>query len=110
MITVDTIGRVRRAYWVQGKKIKAICRELRLARETLLRIVRAGENAPMPVYERKDQPYPKLGLFMQQLDELLAENEARPKRDRVTLKRIYAELVSGLRGRIRRGAPLCEGL
>jgi hypothetical protein len=28
MVTVDTIGRVRRAYWVQKKKIKAIAREL----------------------------------------------------------------------------------
>jgi hypothetical protein len=28
MITVDTIGRVRRAYFVQGRKIKAIAREL----------------------------------------------------------------------------------
>ena len=53
MITMDTIGRVRRAYWVQGKKIKAICRELRLARETVRRIVRSGKTAPMPVYERK---------------------------------------------------------
>jgi len=30
MITVDTIGRVRRAYFVQGRKIKAIARELKL--------------------------------------------------------------------------------
>ena len=32
MVTVDTIARVRRAYFVQGRKIKAIARELRLAR------------------------------------------------------------------------------
>lgn len=64
MITMDTIGRVRRAYWVQGKSIKAICRDLKLARETVRRIVRSGKTAPMPVYERKEQPFPKLGLFL----------------------------------------------
>ena len=45
MITVDTIGRVRRAYFVQGRKIKAIARELRLARNTVRDIVRASEAA-----------------------------------------------------------------
>ena len=44
MVTVDTIGRVRRAYWVQKKKIKAIARELRLSRGTVRRIVRSGET------------------------------------------------------------------
>jgi hypothetical protein len=32
MVTVDTIGKVRRAYWVQGRKIKAIARDLKLRR------------------------------------------------------------------------------
>ena len=35
MVTVDTIGRVRRAHFVQGRSIKAIARELRLARNTV---------------------------------------------------------------------------
>jgi len=59
MVTVDTIGRVRRAYWVQKKKIKAIARELRLSRGTVRRIVRSGET--VLTYERKEQPLPKLG-------------------------------------------------
>jgi transposase len=92
MITMDTIGRVRRAYWVQGKTIKAICRELKLARETVRRIVRSGKTAPIPAYERKEQPFPKLGLFLEQLDALLTENAGKPKRDRLTMKRIYERL------------------
>jgi transposase len=89
---MDTIGKVRRAYWVQGKKIKAICREQRLARETVRRIVRSGQTARLPVYERKEQPFPKLGLFLAQLDGLLSENASRPKRERVTMKRIHEQL------------------
>ena len=53
MITMDTIGKVRRAYWVQGRTIKAICREQKLARETVRRIVRSGKTSTLPVYERK---------------------------------------------------------
>jgi hypothetical protein len=54
MVPVNTIGGVRRAYWVQRKKIKVIARELRLARATVRQIALSGETAP--VYERKEQP------------------------------------------------------
>ena len=55
MITVDTIGKVRRAHFVQGKKIKAIAREMNLSRNTVRDIVRA-ETKTEHRYVRKDQP------------------------------------------------------
>jgi transposase len=90
MLTVDTIGKVRRAYWVQGKKIKAIARELKIARWTVRRIVRAGETERR--YERKSQPLPKLGAFKERLETLLAENAGKAKRDRLTTKRLFEQL------------------
>jgi transposase len=90
MVTVDTIGKVRRAYWVQQKKIKAIARELRLSRGTVRRIVRSGETAL--VYERTEQPLPKLGPFVAQLDKLLEANMAKRKRERLTTKRLTEQL------------------
>ena len=90
MITVDTIGKVRRAYWVQGKKIKAIARELKLARWTVRRIVRSGETER--VYNRTEQPHPKLGPYIETLEKLLTENAAKQKRERVTTKRLFGQL------------------
>src|SRR5207247_7825226 len=90
MVTVDEIGNVRRAYWVQGKKIKAIARETGLSRGTVRRIVRSGET--VLTYERKEQPLPKLGLFVEQLNKLLEANTAKRKRDRLTTKRLTEQL------------------
>src|SRR6478735_5987077 len=87
MVTVDTIGRVRRAYWVQRKKIKAIARELRPSRGTVRPIVRSGET--VLTYERKEQPLPKLGPFVEQLDKLLEANMAKPGRTQPS-KRVSA--------------------
>ncbi|HRD74859.1 MAG TPA: hypothetical protein PK264_02805 [Hyphomicrobiaceae bacterium] len=46
MISVDTIARVRRAHFVQGKSIKAISRELRLARNIFGEIERRETSEP----------------------------------------------------------------
>ena len=62
MVTVDTIGRVRRAHFVQGRAIKAIARELRLSRNTVRDIVRGGaEGETERSYVRREQPLPQLG-------------------------------------------------
>ena len=52
---------MRRAHFVQGKKIKAIGRELSLARNTVRDIVRGA--ATERGYARKDQPLPQLGAW-----------------------------------------------
>jgi transposase len=102
MITVDTVGRVRRAYFVQGRKIKAIARELKLARNTVRDIVRAGaggEDATERKYVRREQPLPQLGAFVAVLDAMLAANVDRPKRERLTYQRMFEELrLAGYQG------------
>ncbi len=39
-----------------------------------------------------DQPYPKLGPYLDELERLLSENAARSRRERVTLLRISEDL------------------
>ena len=88
---VDTIGRVRRAHFVQGKKIKAIARELRLSRNTVRDIVRAkGETEHR--YVRKDQPLPQLGAHVSPLEAMLGDNVSKALRERLTYQRMYEEL------------------
>src|SRR5258706_12348991 len=90
MVTGDTFGSVRWVDWVQKKKIKAIAWELRLSRGAVGRIVRSGET--VLTYERKEQPLPKLGPFVAQLDKLLEANMAKRKRERLTTKRLTEQL------------------
>ena len=98
MITVDTIGRVRRAHFVQKKSIKAISRELRLARNTVRSIIRAEAETERR-YERRAQPMPQLGPYIAALEAMLAANARRPKRERLTCQRMLEELrLEGYRG------------
>jgi transposase len=92
MLVVETIGRIRRGYFVQGRTIKAIARELKISRNTVRRVLRAGETSF--AYERSVQPRPKLGEWTSELERLLEENEGRPKRERGDLIRTFEELRS----------------
>ncbi len=90
MKSVDTIARIRREYFVRGKSIKQIVRELHVSRNTVRKVLRS--DATEFSYDRDIQPLPKLGCFTEQLDELLMLNEAKPSRERLTLIRIFEEL------------------
>lgn len=94
---METIGRVRQAYLVKGKKINAIARELRLSRNTVRRIVRSGEMEHR--YARRDQPLPQLGGHVAALEALLEANVGKSKRERLTFMRMFEELrLSGYIG------------
>jgi len=90
MLIVETIAKVRRDHIVDKKSIKAIVRDRGLSRNTVRKVLRSGETSFG--YERGDQPYPKLGPYLVELERLLAENEARSRRERVTLLRISEDL------------------
>jgi len=87
---VDTIARVRREFFVRGRTIKEICRELHVTRNTVRKIIRSDEAAF--VYERSVQPQPKIGAWREELDRILARNAGRPRRERLTLMRVFEEL------------------
>ena len=90
MLVVETIGKIRRAYFVQGKPIKAICRELKVSRKVVRKVLRSG--ATSFEYEREVQPLPKIGPWKADLERILAANAARPTRERLTLMRVFEEL------------------
>jgi transposase len=90
MLVVETIAKIRRAYFTLGKPIKEICRELRISRKVVRKVIRS--NATEFHYERSRQPQPRIGPWRERLEALLEENESKATRERLTLIRIYEEL------------------
>ncbi len=90
MLVVETIAKIRQAHFVHGKSIKQICRELRVSRNTVRKVLRSG--ATEFSYDRTTQPRPKIDPWRSELDEMLAANAKQPRRERLTLIRIYEEL------------------
>ena len=90
MLVVETIAKIRRAYFAQKKPIKAICREFRLSRKVVRKVIRS--QATEFHYERGRQPLPRIGPWRDQLDGLLLANEGKSARERLTLIRTFEEL------------------
>ena len=87
---VDTVARIRREFFVRGRTIKEIVRELHVSRNTVRKVLRSNET--VFDYERSVQPRPKLGAWKPELDRMLATNDARPARERLTLIRVFEAL------------------
>ena len=90
MVVVETIGRMRRERFVKGKPIKEIVRELKVSGNTVRKVLRS--QATSFEHARSVQPHPKLGAWQTDLDRMLAANEAKSPRERLTLIRLSEEL------------------
>lgn len=92
MLVVETIAKIRRLSLVQGKSIKQICRELKISRKVVRKVLRSDQTEFR--YERQHQPMPRIGPWREELDRVLTANAAKSSRERLTLIRIYEELRS----------------
>ena len=92
MLIVETIAKIRRAYFVQQKPIKAICREFGLSRKVVRKVIRS--EATEFRYSRTNQPLPKIGPWRDELDALFLANEGKAPRERLTLVRLFEMLRS----------------
>lgn len=76
MKCVDAIARIRREFFVQGKTIKQIVRDLHVSRNTVRKVVRSG--ATVFEYEREHQPRPD--LIRGRMSSIGCWHRTRPKR------------------------------
>jgi len=90
MLVVETIAKIRLAYFSRKMTIKAICRDLRVSRKVVRKVIRS--QATEFHYQRDVQPQPKIGPWRDRLDSLLLENDGKPARERLTLIRVFEEL------------------
>ena len=72
MLVVETIAKIRRAHFIQGKSIKQICRELRVSRNTVRKVIRSG--ATEFSYDRNEERV--RGYFIKNKNFFLNENVA----------------------------------
>jgi hypothetical protein len=86
MLVLETVAKIPRAYFVQMKTIKAICREVRVSRKVVRKVLRS--KATEFHYEREAQPLPRIGPWQ--------EAPAGCERDQAKPKTIDAD--PGLRG------------
>ena len=87
---METVGRIRRAYFVQKLSVREIARRLHVSRKTVGKAIKAEDGKFS--YDRAVQPMPKLGAHIAELELLLAENERKPRRERLALIRLFEAL------------------
>lgn len=101
-------ARIRDAYFVQKKTMKQIEREYGHSYWTIRKALEV--SAPKPYTRQDPKTAPVLGPYMAQIDELLAENERLPRKQRYTGRQIfrtiraagYAGAESSVRGYVGR--------
>ena len=90
MLTVEDYGIIRRAHR-DGMSIRAVARQLRHSRRKVRQALAHPE--PQPYTRTKDRESPKLGLFKPIIDQILADDEHAPRKQRHTAMQVFRRLV-----------------
>jgi len=90
MLTVEDKEAIRRAYFVEEKSIREIARELHRSRKTVRNALASPEAETYTLTATRAAPV--LGPYKARIEELLAENETLPRKQRYTGARICAIL------------------
>jgi len=94
---VESIARIRRMYYVDGKGIRAIGRELNISKNTVKKVIRSDATKFELAKYTKNKP--ALGEYLVMLNQLLEENKKEPLRLRMTARKLYEHLgKSGYQG------------
>jgi transposase len=96
VLKMDIIAEIRRRYHIDNESVTSLAKTFNLSRPTIRKHIKTVEE---PVYQRQNQPHPKLGLFHEQLEAWLEQEAHFPRKQRRTAQRLYECLqVEGYRG------------
>ncbi|ACD96578.1 IS21 family transposase [Trichlorobacter lovleyi] len=90
MLIVESIRKIRQAYHRDKKPIRQIAREFHVSKNTVKKIIRS--DVTEQVYQRSEQPRPKLSQYEGRLKDLLAEDTAKPIRHRRSAQLLFEQL------------------
>jgi transposase len=90
MINVEKREKIRRAYFLEHKSQREIAKELGCSRKTVRKAIESAE--PEAYTLRQPRPAPVLGPYKARIDELLAENEQLPRKQRYIGHLIYKDI------------------
>ena len=87
MLVVETIAKIRRYHFVEGRGIREISRLLRISKNTVRKVIRSGVTEHQ--YKRSKQPMPQLGDYITRIEDLLEDDWKRSKKRRLTASRLH---------------------
>ena len=90
MLQVEAYEQIRRAYYVDGKSMRQIARELNHSRKTVKKAIARAEPEGYQLKEPREAPV--LGRYKGRLHELLEQNERLPRKQRRTYRQIYKKI------------------
>lgn len=100
--------RIRKMHFVEGQSIRYISRDQRLSRQTVRKLL---QDATVPRYTlKKPRVALVMGRWLPIIGQWLRDDEAQPKKQRHTAKRIYDRLVEEFPGEFTGGESTVRGV